>query len=40
MKIDIKNFLTSLLVDEVKKLGILGTISYVGASVIFAVILL
>jgi len=39
MKIDIKNFLTSSLVDAVKKLGVLGTISYVGAAAIFTVLI-
>jgi hypothetical protein len=38
MKIDIKNFLISSLVDAVKKLGVVGTISYVGAATIFAVL--
>lgn len=39
MKIDIKNFLTSSLVDAIKKLGVVGTISYVGAAAIFTVLL-
>ena len=39
MKIDIKNFLTSSLVDTVKKLGVVGTISYVGAAAIFTVLI-
>ncbi len=39
MKIDIKKFLTSSLVDAVKKLGVLGTISYVGAAAIFTVLI-
>lgn len=40
MKIKIKEFLLSGLVDAVKKLGVVGTISYVGAASIFAVLLL
>lgn len=39
MKIDIKDFLTSSLADAVKRLGILGTISYVGAAAIFTVLI-
>lgn len=39
MKIDIKHFLTSSLVDAVEKLGVLGTISYVGAAAIFTVLI-
>ena len=39
MKIDIKNFLTSSLADAIKKLGVVGTISYVGAAAIFTVLI-
>lgn len=39
MKIDIKEFLSSSLADAVRKLGVVGTISYVGAAVIFTVLL-
>lgn len=36
---DIKKFLSSSLVDAVKRLGIVGTISYVGAATVFIVLL-
>lgn len=39
MKIDIKDFLTSSLADTIKKLGVVGTISYVGAAAIFTVLI-
>ncbi|KKQ42186.1 MAG: hypothetical protein US60_C0022G0012 [Microgenomates group bacterium GW2011_GWC1_37_8] len=39
MKINVKEFLLSGLADAVKKLGVVGTISYVGAAAIFAVLL-
>lgn len=39
MKIDIKEFLSSSLAEAVRKLGVVGTISYVGAAVIFTVLL-
>jgi len=36
---DIKKFLTSSLADMVRKLGVVGTISFVGAAAIFTVLL-
>ena len=39
MKMNVKEFLLSGLADAVKKLGVVGTISYVGAAAIFAVLL-
>jgi len=36
---NVKEFLLSGLADAVKKLGVVGTISYVGAAAIFAVLL-
>ncbi len=40
MNLNIKEFLSSSLVDAVKRLGIVGTISYVGAATVFVVLLL